>query len=215
MAAAAGAPTPGLHGTVEIDGRLGIVYDRLAGPLHGDRLLREEPLPLVAELGRLHAEIHAASAPELQAYSRRVQHALPGLSRPVATVLERRLDELPDGDTLLHGDLHPWNVMWDGWRWVPIDWDAAMRGDPMADVARTWFLLVDSPVSEEVVAAGLAHRRHELAERYLAAYAAVGHLDEERLDAWRLPILAARTTEDIPEESDAIHRMLEEMVGKG
>ena len=213
IAERAGAPTPSLHGTVEIDGRAGIIYDRLAGPLMGERLFIDDPFELIAQLGALHASIHACAAPELGPYAGRVRRSFPALGDRIAGAVEARLDQLGGGDTLLHGDLHPFNVMRDDRGWVAIDWDSAMRGDPMADVARTLFLLVDSPMPEEVADTQLGRLRPELADVYLEAYASRGALDRDRLEGWRLPTLAARTLEDIPEEGDSIHRLIEQLVG--
>lgn len=213
IASAAGAPAPALDGLVEVQGRHGLVYERLPGPMLGQWIFDADPFEAMRELGVLHATIHRAVAPELAPYSARVRRALPALPDQVAQVVEERLGELGDGDTLLHGDLHPWNVMAGPSGWVAIDWDAAVRGDPMADVARTVFLLGDSPLSADVAATEVGRRRGELVDTYLEGYAGTGRLDRDRLTAWRLPILVARTREDIPEEVGVIEAMIEDELG--
>lgn len=210
VAAAAGAPTPACHGIVDVEGRRGVVYERLGGPMLGQAIFDGDPFGAMRDLGLVHAAIHQALAPELEVFSDRVRKASAALPDRVAAAVNERLRELGDGDTLLHADLHPWNVMAGRAGWVAIDWDAARRGDPMADVARTVFLLAESPLSEEVAATDIAQRRHELAEAYLAAYAGEAPLDRGRVSAWRLPILAARTREHIPEEVGVIEEMIED-----
>lgn len=84
--------------------------------------------------------------------------------------LHNRLHELgaPDfvpaapfgtGDRLLHLDLHPLNVMIGPAGPVVIDWTGAARGDPAADVALAWLLLVGG----EIPAAGWKRRVFESA----------------------------------------------------
>jgi len=47
----------------------------------------------------------------------------------------------PDGDRLVHLDLHPLNVLLSDRGPVVIDWSNAARGQPAVDVALTWILL--------------------------------------------------------------------------
>ena len=56
---AAGVPCPAVHGMVEVDGRTGIVFDRLAGPsLFAQR-------GAASTLAHLHAELHDLPSPAL------------------------------------------------------------------------------------------------------------------------------------------------------
>lgn len=48
------------------------------------------------------------------------------------------------GDRLVHGDLHPLNVMITDGGPVVIDWANAMAGDPSFDVADTWVVLASA-----------------------------------------------------------------------
>ena len=50
------------------------------------------------------------------------------------------LPRLPDGDRLLHFDLHPLNVILSPTGPVVIDWTNACVGGPGVDVARAWAL---------------------------------------------------------------------------
>lgn len=59
---------------------------------------------------------------------------------------------LPDapcgsGDTLLHMDFHPLNVMLSREGPMVLDWTRASRGDPLVDVAATWVLLASGEVN--------------------------------------------------------------------
>lgn len=50
------------------------------------------------------------------------------------------------GDRLLHGDLHPENVLLSPGGPVVIDWSGATRGDPADDVAMTWVIMATSSI---------------------------------------------------------------------
>ena len=49
--------------------------------------------------------------------------------------------DMPHGDRLCHGDFHPLNILGDTLDPVVIDWLDARRGDPVADVCRSYLLL--------------------------------------------------------------------------
>ena len=49
--------------------------------------------------------------------------------------------DMPDGDRLCHGDFHPMNILGEASQPVIIDWSDARRGDPAADVCRTYLLM--------------------------------------------------------------------------
>ncbi len=51
------------------------------------------------------------------------------------------------GDSLLHMDFHPLNVMLSSDGPVVLDWANAARGDPLVDVATTWVLLASGEVT--------------------------------------------------------------------
>jgi hypothetical protein len=64
--AAAWAPVPALHGKIDLDGRPGLIIERLGG---GDLLTRLDRRPwsvwsVARTLGRLHAQLHAVDGPE-------------------------------------------------------------------------------------------------------------------------------------------------------
>jgi len=116
-----------------------------------------------------------------------------------------RIDGLPDGDRLLHGDFHPANLLRGRNGYVVIDWTNGMKGGPAADVARTILLmgggkLADgTPVVIRVIA---PVARRLLLASYLRAYGREGDLDRDLVDRW-LPVWAAvRLSEDIEAERD-------------
>lgn len=201
---AAGAPAPRAYGVAVVDGRAGVIYERIAGPsLLG--LLSAHPLRLrfVAHtLAETHAAMHArtvAGLPSLrEVLARRVRDAkpLPTVHRDAAL---RTLDALPNGTALCHGDYHPDNVLFSARGPLVIDWENAALGDPLADVARTLLLLRAGVVYERSPAARLVKRalRPGLSALYLRRYRQLAPFDASRLAAWELPVTAARLCEGV------------------
>jgi len=93
----------------DVDGA-DLVLQRLTGPTLGDAAIAGELGP--AELGELHADLH------------RRLHAIPAPSGA-------------DGMVVVHGDLHPYNVILTGDGPQVIDWRNAEEGPATFDVAMT------------------------------------------------------------------------------
>jgi aminoglycoside phosphotransferase (APT) family kinase protein len=113
-----GFPVPRIE-AVRADGTE-IVMERIDGPVMVDAMMRP-PWKLgdhLRVLADLHDRLHEIEAPDW----------LPAIS--------------DDGDRLLHLDLHPLNVIMSSNGPVVVDWPNARRGDPMADVALTYALLL-------------------------------------------------------------------------
>ena len=72
---------------------------------------------------------------DLAAWTRRFHDAIVGF-RPEDPVWRAGRLPIAEGQIALHGDLGPWNSVWDGDRFVGIiDWDLAEPGPPIADLA--------------------------------------------------------------------------------
>jgi aminoglycoside phosphotransferase (APT) family kinase protein len=201
------------------DGRPGLVIERVEGT---DllTLVTRRPWSLrsvARRCGRLHAELHATLGPtDLPTTKELVSHRL-SESAAVPDALREEalasLDALPDGDRLCHGDFHPGNVLQADDRAVVIDWTTATRGDPVADVARTWVLLEFSPLPP---GSSLAQRaltrigRGLLLSGYTRAYARAAPLDSARFAAWTRLRAIERLTEEVEGEREAILDRLEQ-----
>ena len=204
----AGAPVPTAFERVEVDGRPGVVMQRVEGE---DLLflLGRKPwlLPDIAgALGRLHARLHEVEAPpELPALNTLVA---PRLSSPVVPDDVRaqalaRLEELPAGTRLGHFDFHPANVLGARGDYKVIDWSNAARSDPEADVARTSLILLaaTAPPHTPFVVRRLDPLGRRLLHRlYLRTYRRERPLDLELMRRWRRVLAAARLAEERPGE---------------
>jgi Ser/Thr protein kinase RdoA (MazF antagonist) len=209
---AAGADVPAAYELVTVDGRPGVILDRVDGVDLLD-LIERRPwaIPALSQiLGREHAALHRVTAPpELPPLREELRHRLgsPLVPGDVRTRTLERLERLPDGDRLLHGDFHPANVLRTDAGCVVIDWTNGSAGDPAADVARTLLLATGGTLPEDaspVLRAIAPFARRLLVRGYLRAYASAAPLDRERAEQW-LPVwAAARLAENIEEEREAL-----------
>jgi aminoglycoside phosphotransferase (APT) family kinase protein len=79
------------------------------------------------------------------------------------------------GESLLHMDFHPLNVMISSDGPVVLDWTRASRGDPLVDVAATWVLLASGEVDSSRPEALLVNAgRQILLDAYLAPFSNTG-----------------------------------------
>ena len=118
-AAEHGYPVPKVHELVE-DGR-DLIMEKVAGPTMVEAIQRR-PWRAGA-IGRQLADLHTRL------------HEIPGPDW---------LPALPAGDTLLHFDLHPMNVILAPSGPVVIDWTNATRGPAGYDLARAWVLMASA-----------------------------------------------------------------------
>ncbi|MGH2560618.1 MAG: phosphotransferase family protein [Thermomicrobiales bacterium] len=200
---------PAVDEVVEIEGRPGLILERIDGP---DLLSRfkERPWTLWQAgqmTGRVHAELNRLPGPEsLPDLKQQIERKLGRFPAVPAAIAERAralLQELPDGDRLLHGDMHPGNVILTDAGPIVIDWPNAARGDPTADLARTLAIgRADRPpegtprlrLAVEMAGRRLVFRAHE------RAYRRGLPVDTALLDRWLVVRAAERLAEEIPEE---------------
>lgn len=194
---ASGLPVPTVWSVQQIDGRWGIVFDRVSGASFAEQM-RSDPsvIPLALEtLARLHSRIHSHVADQFSGLKSWLETQIARttvLADPLRQVLLTGLREMPAGDRLCHGDFHPSNVLGEVSRPFVIDWPNACRGDPAADACRTHLIL--------------QLHANEIAEPYLDAYCGAARMRRETILDWLPYVAAARLTENVPGEQ---HRLLE------
>nr|WP_282594636.1 aminoglycoside phosphotransferase family protein [Halomarina salina] len=214
VAHGAGAPAPAVHETRTVDGRVGIVLDRLDGPTLLDSLA--ERSWRVARVGRRLAEVqagvHDCDGAGLPGQRERLRRDVAGGPLPGDTRDEvlSVLDDLPRGHAACHGDCHPGNVLQTP-RPVVVDWLDATCGHPLADVARTTLLLRVAGVPSGVRGVPQRSVRRALLASYRRRYAEVTgrSLDDER---WLLVAAAARLAEDVPGERSRLLSLVRELL---
>jgi aminoglycoside phosphotransferase (APT) family kinase protein len=202
---AAGAPVPRLLGTVQISGRAASVWERISGTSMWQHVV-DEPKHS-ADLGRLLADLQLALfelVPPVKLPSQR-DRLLSKIRLSAARVdasLARALDLLPtpQGPSLLcHGDLHPSNVIIGNDGPVIVDWFDASRGDPIADVARTFMtLLADGSKAPSHLPGSDSRTLAVLTGAYLSRLRTPLEIDDDELARWQAIQAVARMSEGVP-----------------
>jgi aminoglycoside phosphotransferase (APT) family kinase protein len=188
-ARSAGLQIPDALEQVVVDGRPGIVMERLRGT-DLFSVMGRKPW-LVFRAGRLTGEIHArinaarapASLPKVKDVAQEILASL-GRREPAVQLewIGRILARLPDGEALCHGDFHPGQLMVSDGECVAFDWPAAKRGDPLFDYARTRVLLTMGEPSRYPRKKSEQERRarRRLAHRGPSASAGMGNCESRR-----------------------------------
>jgi len=219
-----GVRVPAVYGLTEVMGRPGMVMERIGGTdlltLIGRRPWTVFRAGRVS--GQVHAQLHDVRAPDsippLRAVLRQRIESEDRLPPHLARFALDTLDDLPDGDSLCHGDFHPGNILMDGETPVVIDWTNATRGEATADVARTRMMLRlgSAPPGTALLLRGLAlFGRNILVSLYLRSYRRARPLETAAVRRWEVPVAAARLSEGIEEEVPALLRFLEGELARG
>ena len=137
MVHTSGLSVPAVGEVVEINGRLGLIYERVVGPSMWEYMVTK-PWMLLREtrvLADMHADMHASNIlPELPSQRQRLEDKIRSaavLPPDLRQAALRSLGQMPDGDRLCHGDFHPGNILMTAHGPIIIDWPDATRGNPM------------------------------------------------------------------------------------
>ncbi|SCW54205.1 Predicted kinase, aminoglycoside phosphotransferase (APT) family [Sphingobium faniae] len=178
---------------VRMEGARGLVYPRVEGVtlLKAMRLRPWRSGAMIDAMARLQAHMHGQ--PETEGV-RNLKDVLRTdiLHGPARDAIKEaalaRLETMPDGGRLLHGDFHVENVMIARGDLKVIDWSKATLGDPAADAVRTEMLLRfgAGPQDRLTVLA-----REWAARRWRVAYLRESGMAAERLDRWRAVVAVA------------------------
>jgi aminoglycoside phosphotransferase (APT) family kinase protein len=218
VAGRAGVPVPAVFGEQTMDGRPGLIMQRIDGPdlltLVGQRPWLVGRVARI--LGETHAPIHAATLDEgLPTVHEKIRQLVTDsdlvpdrFRRPALEGLEA----LPAGSSLCHWDFQPANVIDSSSGPVVIDWTFAARGDAAADVARTLLILrIGEPSSNApfVIKRLDAVGRQLLTRLYLRAYRKNRAVDLGLVQRWEPLVALARLTAGVPEERPRLIEIIE------
>ncbi len=220
----AGLPVPAVFDRVDIDGRPGIVFERVPGRSLADVLGRgpwryEQVGRTLAEL---HASIHQEQLPEIPTIDIRARLAQritesSGLPSRIVDAVLAVLDKMPDDTAprLCHGDFHGENVLMSLRGPAVIDWPDSLNADPAVDVARTVLVHRLAPYQARGLKR-LATRAliWKVERSYLRRYSQLCSLDLDALEAWQIPLAAARLSEGIRGEDQVVPNLIERLLRK-
>jgi aminoglycoside phosphotransferase (APT) family kinase protein len=210
-------PVPKVYERVKIDGREGMVYERIEGP----SLLSElavKPWNVVRfarSLAELHIQVHDVRAPtNLETQREWAKGGIPEtkkIPKDIQTRILQLLDSMPEGNQLCHGDFHPGNIVVTQKGPVIIDWMTASKGVACGDVARTSVILEAAKAPEGTPMRWLLEWIRKLfLATYLKTYFQFKPEEKETLDAWRA-VMAANFIADVSvsEEEENLFTIVE------
>ena len=203
----AGFPVPAVEDIVTVDGRPGIVFERVDGTSMWEHM-RDAPHDLerlTSALIDLQCDLHSSLAPVGLPDLR--TRLIDNVGRAEALTDEDRqaaahlVGSLPGGTSLCHGDMHPRNILMSKRGMVLIDWFDASAGNPIADIARSSLLIRPQQTAEldmhhlqgaSVEMLAMLHRE------YMSQMLSRRPIDERDLSAWEAAVAAARLAEPVP-----------------
>jgi uncharacterized protein (TIGR02172 family) len=209
----AGIPSPAPGEIVQIEGRTGLVFERVEG-VSMLAEVNQRPWKLLRSarvLAELQARINQLVVPGLPPYREELRRTICFSQHIPEAVREKaisNLASLPEAANVCHGDFHPGNVLLTHDGPIVIDWMTASAGDPWADVARTSVILkigVKGAGKEVTPILWLANRIYHRA--YLSRYHSLFPEGPERLGLWLPVMAAARLNENIAKERGSLLHM--------
>ena len=207
QAYAAGLPVPNSDGVVWVEGRPGVVLERIEGPTMWSQMVQapaDVPV-LIEQLVDIQEMLHATAAFEgLPDMVKRVDRKIGEAT--LLSLEERReahisLAALPAGAALCHGDMHPANLMMRPQGVAIVDWFDATAGHPVADLARSSLLMRPQEPDEatrEHLQGATIERLGEVHRAYLRVLASRGLIDVEEFAEWEAVLAVARMSESVP-----------------
>jgi aminoglycoside phosphotransferase (APT) family kinase protein len=196
----AGIAVPEVIDVVSAQGRAGLVLEWLQGRTMLHALVADpaSAVGMARQFGALHALIHSRAGPafpsQREVLLAQIAQAADLPERLRSTALQL-LEQLPDGDSICHGDFHPLNVLLAPGRPVVLDWFKATRGNPDADLARTALVLSFVPVPGDVAAHGKGidgPTREAFYSAYRAQYNESRPYSDPNVRRWVVPVAVAR-----------------------
>ena len=211
---------------VEVEGRYGIILKKIEGATLIGTLGKQPSILFKAAqiMADLQIEMHSTHTEKIRSYKEMVKHTLMTasvfdyLSSEEKDKAIAKIDALPDGDSILHFDYHPDNIMTHDGKSTIIDWMTACSGAPAADVAATVFLLTEGemiPGLSKAVAAAMQFLRGKICRSYYKKYKAQTGMTDEEVQIFRLPFMIFRLgVWTIESEIETLQQKIREEIAK-
>lgn len=203
-----GVPAPQIYESCELEGRIGLVYERIDGRSMLSRIMASPAgaSSCARAMARLHVQIHRCTTDRLPGQKEELEQLIQQ-SRPLLQHRTDRICEilrtLPDGQAVCHGDFHPDNVLVQESQSFAIDWTNANMGHPLCDVARTSLMFLSPYLPEgtpKAMGPLMKLSKRLLNRAYLREYCKLSGADLRAIRSWVLPVAAARLRENVPGE---------------
>ena len=213
-----GLSVPAVDDIITLDGRIGIVMERVDGPSMED-YMKTHPgsfFDCARMLAELQAKIHSCDGTGLRPLRNVVEGALERDSdwpEPLRKATLECIRNLPQGNAICHWDFHSGNIIMTEKGPVIIDWSESVLGNAMADVAMTWLLFRVCSIPPWVGMRKLLKAlRGGFYSVFIRNYRHLKPFSEKELTPWKIPVLAVHVTRGIPEDRPRKMSLLEKLL---
>jgi len=205
-----GLPVPKAWGHLEVDGRYGVLFDRIDGPTWAERWLKillrlskyakmlAELLVSIHSIDLSGAEIHLPGSTTQKGRMEEQIKIMDMWTVKKKTEVMEIMNHLPDGDSLCHGDFHGGNIIMSTNGPVIMDWDTGSQGNPWGDVAASSACILADPNPETVPDwQRVIHKMitNHVNKVFLQTYLALRSDTDNQLNKWLVCAYAARIGE--------------------
>jgi hypothetical protein len=217
-----GLRVPEVYEMRSVNGRPGMVVERIQGR---DLLSEIAAGPWrLWSIGKACGELHARMAgitagPDLRELRETLADQIrrsPLVPETYADYALRELEELPEGNSLCHGDFHPANVLRSGGGLVVIDWTNAARGASLADFARSMLMLKlgdPPPGAPWLIRAGARFARVLLKAAYERTYRRSLPVEPALYQRWETVRAVHRLQDGIESERKKLIHLIDRRLG--
>ncbi len=209
-----GIPVPAIRDVIWEDGRQGIVMEHIKGSTITN-ILRRFPHKVknyAQMFARLQADLHKVPVSGFKSQRKHMESAIRNtkgrLGQDATQTILDVFKGLSDGDRICHNDLHQENIIFAEKGPVILDWQEALRGNPLADVVHA-LLVQEHPVPAPIFKSSSyyfqLHNKYRklFAKLYLQEYINITQTTQDEIHAWTLPVAATRLfTKTAVEEKD-------------
>ncbi|WP_164821738.1 phosphotransferase family protein [Paenibacillus koleovorans] len=208
----AGLPVAEPYELFQMGERIGIIYERITGLTLLKHIITDlRKLRWAAELsGQLHADLHKVSTCALPSQRNRMSRNI--LAAPLEENVKAKamelLVQLPDGDSLCHGDFHVDNVIFTTNGSIIVDWENASSGSPLADFVHSSLILRVASQPEFIRGIDFRSVKFQILRHYMSAYLKANPSDRLAWIRWIVPSAINRLHEGIPGERDSLLRII-------
>lgn len=192
--------TPKILEVTKIDGKWAIIQEFIEGK-QLEHLMKKNPEKTekyIEDMVAFQFEMHSKKPPLLNKLSDTLTRKIAACEL-VATVrydIISQLKEMPWGNSLCHGDFNPNNIILTSeGEYFMLDFSHSCVGNPLADVAKTYLLLLSS-------------FGEKTAQSYMTLYCEKAKVEKENIEKWLKIVAAASLTTAKEADKPLINKIL-------
>lgn len=215
IASACGLPVPKPYDLVNVEGRAGIVFERIDGETimkrFVEKAVEQSKLPEFRPTGdfvnaritaQLFHQIHSHSVDHMPSQRENIKHNIVEeqyLSEAEKAAVIAQLDQIPMKQQLCHGDPNPGNILLRDQDAVVIDWSNASTGNPEADLAEYIIMIryaILPPHLPHEATVVLNATRESSIHVFMEEYEKLSGIGYADIEPWIAPVAARKLIAD-------------------